>query len=109
MIPRTTQQERRLERACRSYADKHYCLFLKFVSPGYAGVPDRILIRPDGVLVFVELKTSTGLSPLQRFVHDTLRKWGQTVVTVSTLDEFRSIIHEGVQGSHPDSQAPPRR
>lgn len=39
----------------------------KFVSPGNAGVPDRIVIMPYGRVYFVELKTDTGkLSPLQK-------------------------------------------
>lgn len=29
---------------------------LKWISPGTAGVPDRIVICPDGRIVFVELK-----------------------------------------------------
>lgn len=32
----------------------------KFVSPGNAGVPDRIVLLPGGIVEFVELKTSTG-------------------------------------------------
>lgn len=31
-------------------------LALKFVSPGHAGVPDRIIILPGGVVGFLELK-----------------------------------------------------
>lgn len=29
---------------------------LKFVSPGLRGVPDRIVLLPDGVLHFIEMK-----------------------------------------------------
>ena len=50
---------------------------LKFVSPGYSGVPDRIILLPGGVAVFVELK-SPGEQPRQRqvFVQSQLRKLG---------------------------------
>ena len=38
----------------------------KWVSPGNDGVPDRIVIFPDKIPIFVELKTDTGkLSALQ--------------------------------------------
>ena len=38
----------------------------KFISPGNAGVPDRIVILPTGKVVFVELKTDKGkLTKLQ--------------------------------------------
>ncbi len=30
--------------------------FLKFVSPGHAGVPDRIVLLPGGRIIFVEFK-----------------------------------------------------
>lgn len=38
----------------------------KFVSPGTAGVPDRIVVLPGGRVIFAELKTDSGrLSPMQ--------------------------------------------
>ena len=38
----------------------------KWVSPGNTGVPDRIVIFPDGKIEFVELKTETNKpTPLQ--------------------------------------------
>lgn len=38
----------------------------KFVSPGNSGVPDRVVVLPDGRVIFVELKTTTGkLSAIQ--------------------------------------------
>lgn len=41
-------------------------LCYKWVSPGNAGVPDRIVLLPDRPVMFVELKTDTGkLSRLQ--------------------------------------------
>ena len=43
------------------------CLYLKFQSPGNAGVPDRIVIVPGGQVLFVELKKAGGqLGPLQQ-------------------------------------------
>ena len=31
-------------------------LALKFVSPGFSGVPDRLVLIPDGKVAFVEVK-----------------------------------------------------
>lgn len=36
------------------------CIVFKFVSPGHAGVPDRIVISPKGRIYFVELKRPNG-------------------------------------------------
>lgn len=36
------------------------CLYYKFVSPGNDGVPDRIVITPNGETIYVELKTDNG-------------------------------------------------
>lgn len=55
----------------------------KFVSPGAAGVPDRIVVLPGGRVIFVELKTDTGrLSPGQRVQLDKLRSLGAEAVVV---------------------------
>lgn len=86
-------RERAVERACKRLAEDRGCLFLKFVSPGFAGVPDRILIRGDGSLAFVELKSPTGrLSRLQEFVHDMLRRWRQEVHVIRSVEEMEKII-----------------
>ena len=55
----------------------------KWVSPGNNGVPDRIVILPEGRIVFVELKTESGtLSSLQRAQIKRLRELGQSVEIV---------------------------
>ena len=53
------------------------CLYLKLVSPGNAGVPDRIIILPRGRIIFAELKTADGqLSPIQAFCINRLQSMG---------------------------------
>lgn len=37
------------------------CLYYKFVSPGNAGVPDRIAVTPSGKVWFLELKQDDGV------------------------------------------------
>ena len=36
----------------------------KFVSPGFDGVPDRLVLLPDGKIAFVELKAEAKLCDL---------------------------------------------
>lgn len=61
-------REREIEAWIRGEVEKLGGLWLKFVSPGNDGVPDRVAIFPDGRTVFVELKTAHGqLSEVQKY------------------------------------------
>ena len=61
-----TELEKTTEARLRKELRALGCLFFKFVSPGNAGVPDRLVVMPDGRVVFVELKREDGiLSPQQ--------------------------------------------
>lgn len=52
----------------------------KLISPGCAGLPDRLVCLPDGTVFFTELKTEKGrLSPQQRRRVDELSKMRQRV------------------------------
>lgn len=58
-------------------------LCLKWVSPGYSGVPDRIVFLPGGRVYFVELKQDRGrLSERQKYVHKQLKNVGREVITL---------------------------
>lgn len=48
--------EKRIESAFVKATQKRGGLCLKFVSPSMAGVPDRIVLLPDGHMGFVEMK-----------------------------------------------------
>ena len=55
----------------------------KWISPGNAGVPDRIVVFPDRPPVFVELKSETGnLTALQEAQLALLAKLGQSTYVV---------------------------
>ena len=61
---------------------------LKFVSPGRAGVTDRIVILPGGEVVWVETKRPKGgrLSPGQVRFHMRMRELMQEVKVLYTKD-----------------------
>lgn len=54
--------EKILERKLVSEVKKVGGLCVKFTSPGFAGVPDRIILLPGGHIGFCEIKT-TGVKP----------------------------------------------
>lgn len=60
----------------------------KWVSPGNAGVPDRIVVLPNGKVWFIELKRPGGkLSALQLAQIRLLAKLGQNVCVIYTKEE----------------------
>ena len=62
----TKHSEAQIERYLFNEIRKLKGIAYKFTSPGHAGVPDRIILLPNGITVFVELKKETGrLSALQ--------------------------------------------
>lgn len=70
-------------------------LCYKFVSPGNPGVPDRIVITPEGKTIYVELKTEVGrLSALQKWQHEELQKRGAEVWTLKGLDQVKEFVKE---------------
>lgn len=86
--------ESRVEAGLRRKVIKHGGMFLKFVSPGQSGVPDRVIID-RGRIVFVELKRE-GEEPrkLQRKVIERLRKHGAVVRVVAGKDEAEALVKE---------------
>lgn len=60
-----------------------YCIKLT----GYKGIPDRMCILPEGRVVFVELKSSTGvLAEVQKYWLNYLRLLGHSAVAVNSLE-----------------------
>ena len=70
-------------------------LALKFVSPGYAGVPDRIVLLPKGKLCFVELKApGRKLRPLQLKRKKQLKRLGFKVYVIDSFEKIDLFIQE---------------
>ena len=65
----------------------------KWVSPGNAGVPDRIVILPGGKVIFVELKQENGrLTRLQKVQQQTLRGMGAAAVTLRGAEDVKMYL-----------------
>lgn len=65
----------------------------KFVSPGRAGVPDRVVILPGGTVHFVELKAQGGsASALQQRMLAKLRRMDVTALVLTGADEVERYL-----------------
>ena len=83
--------ERRLVKAVRDSGG----LALKFVSPGMAGVPDRLVLFPGGRLAFCEVKApGKKPRPLQAHRMAQLRELGFRVYAVDSMEKIGEMIRE---------------
>ena len=65
----------------------------KFVSPGHAGVPDRLCLMPNGTVFFVELKaTGKTTRPLQDRQIVKIRAYGQRVYVADSREKIKEIL-----------------
>ena len=83
--------EKDVERALVQMVKRHGGLCLKWVCPGFSGVPDRIVLLPKGRIVFVELKRPKGgqLSELQKWWIKKLIDLGFSCWVIWDKDELR--------------------
>ena len=67
---------------------------LKWVCPGHAGVPDRIILASGLPVVFVEVKRpAEKLRPLQMATHLQLMALGADCRVVASKEEVDELIH----------------
>ena len=66
----------------------------KFVSPSYAGMPDRLVLLPGGVFAFAELK-APGMKPrpLQVSRHRLLRSLGFKVYVIDGTEQIEEVLN----------------
>lgn len=82
-------------------AKRHGGRAYKFISPGCAGVPDRIVVLPGGRIFFVETKSQGKTSTtLQKKIQCELRELGCTVYAeIDTKQKVNEIMRiESAQG-----------
>ena len=61
---------------------------------GYIGIPDRLILLPGGIVIFVELKTKKGkLSPLQVYWSKILIGLGFNYKLFNDLEKINELFH----------------
>ena len=65
----------------------------KFMSPGFDGMPDRIVLLPGGRMGFIEVKAPGKVPrPLQEARHRMLRRLGFKVYLLDAVDQIGGIL-----------------
>ena len=88
-------RESYVERKLTTEAKKRGGLAVKFVSPGFDGVPDRLVLFPGGKVAFVELKApGKKMRPLQVRRAGQLRMLGFRVYCIDRTDMIGGVLDE---------------
>ena len=70
-------------------------LALKFISPGFDGVPDRVVLLPGGKAAFVELKaTGKKMRPLQVRRKNQIEALGFLVYCIDRPEQIGGVLNE---------------
>ena len=87
--------EKEVERQLVIKAKLRGGMAFKFISPGNAGVPDRIVLMPGGHIAFVELKKPGGrMRPLQVKVKAKLESLGFRVYCLDNPEKIKEALDE---------------
>lgn len=88
-------EERNIEKALVTEVKKRGGLALKFVSPGFSGVPDRLVLIAIGHIGFVEVKAK-GEKPrrLQIKRHEKLRSLGFKTYVLDDQSKIGEILDD---------------
>ena len=88
-------REKKIEQKLVTAVKKHGGICPKFVSPGFDGMPDRLLLLPHGRFAFVEVKAPNQKPrPLQLSRHRLLKRLGFRVYVLDALEDIDKIIKE---------------
>jgi hypothetical protein len=91
--------EKQIEAKVCEYAKTKNVLVYKFTSPARAAVPDRMFIRPDGRIWFVEFKRE-GAKPTeaQEREHHRMRQHKVNVFVIDNVEEGKTMVDLMVMG-----------
>lgn len=88
-------REREIERKLVTVVKNRGGICPKFVSPGFDGMPDRVVLLPHGKIGFVEVKRpGEQPRPLQTARHRILRKLGFLVFVLDREEQIGGMIDE---------------
>ena len=92
-------REKQIERKLTIAAKNMGGIAPKFTSPGFDGMPDRIVLLPGGHIAFVEVKAMGEVPrPLQEARHRMLRRLGFQVYVLDDERQIKAVLDEIMGG-----------
>lgn len=88
-------REKTIERKLVATVKSMGGIAVKMSCPGFDGMPDRLVLLPNGLSGFVEVK-APGEKPraLQKSRHELLRRLGFKVYVLDDIGQIGGIIHD---------------
>ena len=84
-----------IEKALVKEAKSRGGMAVKFVSPGFDGVPDRLVLLPGGKCAFVELKApGKKMRPIQLRRKKQLESLGFLVYCIDNIEQIGGVLDE---------------
>ena len=101
-------REKEIEQSLRKAVLKRGGLCLKFISPGWSGAPDRLVLLPGGRMGFVELKApGKRPRPLQTARMSILRRLGFYAEALDDMNRIEEILNDiGRSGNAWERESP---
>jgi len=93
--------EKEIEKYLREQVKKLGGVAYKFVSPGNVGVPDRLVLLPNGKIIFIELK-QLGKKPSknQEMQIKRIRNLGFKVLVLDSKEKINQLLGGGANAIH---------
>ena len=88
-------REKQIEQKLVQAVKKKGGLCLKFVSPNFDGMPDRLILLSGGKIAFAELKApGKKPRPLQLARHKTLMNLGFRVYVIDSVEQIGATLDD---------------
>lgn len=83
------------KKLCKKVKEELHGRAFKWESPGFNGVPDRIILVPMGRIYFVETKApGKKLRKLQEWVRGLIQGLGFVVLRIDTIEKVEAFIRQ---------------
>jgi len=94
-------QEKQIEERLVQEVKRRGGICPKFTSPGFAGMPDRLILLPGGRFAFVELKApGQKPRPLQKARHELLKQLGFQVYVIDSVEQIETVLDSRHNAPH---------